>query len=173
MKAFHHQTEDKLIILYVLNKIKIGLSREQIADIIMQNLQINYFDIQILIDELIKEKLILVVSDDIPQKLAINVDGSKTVENLSYKIPDYTKELIDAYIKNNRNKITKETIPNSTYEEIAPGDFQVHLSLTENEMNLLSISMSAPTEEDAIQICKNWKDNTQKIYASVIKDLVR
>ena len=40
------QAEDKLIILYVLKKIKTSLTREQIALIIVENLQIGYFDIQ-------------------------------------------------------------------------------------------------------------------------------
>ena len=39
------QAEDKLIILYVLKKIKTSLTREQIALIIVENLQIGYFDI--------------------------------------------------------------------------------------------------------------------------------
>ena len=58
MANFQHKTEDKLIILYVLNKIKTGLSREQLAYIIVQNLQMRYIDIQVDIDELIGEDLI-------------------------------------------------------------------------------------------------------------------
>ena len=53
-----HQAEDKLIILYVLNKIKTGITREQVAFIIIENLQMSYFDIQLYIDNLIEDDFI-------------------------------------------------------------------------------------------------------------------
>ena len=58
------QAEDKLIILYVLKKIKTSLTREQIALIIVENLQIGYFDIQLYIDDLIKDEFLSALDYD-------------------------------------------------------------------------------------------------------------
>ncbi|MDD4508094.1 MAG: DUF4364 family protein [Eubacteriaceae bacterium] len=173
MQEFHHQIEDKLIILYVLNKIKTGLTREQLAYIIIQNLQISYFDIQMYVDTLIKENLVKEQAiDPQPDHLIISPEGSQMVSHLLHKIPDYIQEILDAFIKNNKNAITNETITDATYEKNGPDDFQVQLTLTENNIKLMQISINSPTQDQAVAICENWKQNTQKIYASIMKDLI-
>lgn len=173
MHEFHHQTEDKLIILYVLNKIKTGLSREQIAYIIIQNLQISYIDIQMYLDDLNREGLILEKTADHPSsQLMITPDGIRTLDPLMDKIPQYIREMLDVFILNNKKKIYRETDTTATYEQTGPDDFQVYLSLCENNIELMTLSINSPSKEGALAICDNWKNNTQKVYAAIMKSLV-
>ena len=167
-----HNTEDKLIILYVLNKIKTGITREQLAYIIIENVQISYFDIQIYIDDLIKENLIKKTNDGDQKEILTNTaDGDKTLEMLIDKIPVYHQEMINRFILESRNKILNEVYTTADYKQNGPYDYQVSLSLSENGISLMSISVNTPTKEEAAAMCKKWKNNTQKIYASILKDL--
>lgn len=170
MANFQHKTEDKLIILYVLNKIKTGLSREQLAYIIVQNLQMRYIDIQVDIDELIGEDLIHDESAD--AKLLITPDGSEMVKQLGDRVPEFTREMLSAFIKNNKSKIFKETRTDATYEEVSPDDYQVTLSLVENNINLMRLTVSCPDKAQALALCDHWKRHTQEIYASVMQSLI-
>ncbi|MGL4284081.1 DUF4364 family protein [Eubacterium aggregans] len=167
-----HQTEDKLIILYVLNKIKTGITREQLAYIIIQNVQISYFDIQLYIDALLGEQLIQKTEDGDEKEILTNTaDGNKTMELLLDKIPMYLQEMLDRYILESRNKILNEVYTTADYKKNGPYDFQVSLSLSENGIALMSISVNTPTKEEAVAMCEKWKGNTQKIYAALLKDL--
>jgi predicted transcriptional regulator len=171
MGSFQHKTEDKLIILYVLNKIKIGLSREQLAYIIVQNLQMRYMDIQVYIDQLVNDHLIREDRHN-GAKLFITPEGSEMVEQLGSRIPKFTQEMLSAFIKNNKSKIFKETRTEATYQEVSPNDYQVSLSLVENNINLMHLTLSCPDKAQALALCDQWKRHTQSIYASIIQSLV-
>ena len=101
------QAEDKLIILYVLKKIKTSLTREQIALIIVENLQIGYFDIQLYIDDLIKDEFLSALDYDGKSVLTLSAMGKETLNVFQQKIPAYIADMIDLYLKENREKLEK------------------------------------------------------------------
>lgn len=167
-QSFQHKTEDKLIILYVLHKIKTGLSREQIAFIIIQNLQIAYISVQMTIDDLIHEHFI----HDADGRLTITPEGSKMIAQLGDHITPFTRDMLDAFITENRDEITRKTRTAATYTEVSPNDFQVTLSLLENNISLMNVTVSCPDKEQALALCDNWRAHTQEIYAKIMQALI-
>lgn len=162
------QAEDKLIILYVLQKIKTALTREQIALIIIENLQIGYFDIQLYIDDLIKDDFLSTLEYDGKSVLSLTPMGKDTLTVFHDKIPTYIAEMIDLYLKENRAKIFKEVKITANYQKLGETDYLVELKLQENNMVLMEIALNAPTLKLALDICNRWKKNTQELYASVL-----
>ncbi|MEA4804882.1 DUF4364 family protein [Acetobacterium wieringae] len=162
------QAEDKLIILYVLQKIKTALTREQIALIIIENLQIGYFDIQLYIDDLIKDDFLSTLEYDGKSVLSLTPMGKDTLTVFHDKIPTYIAEMIDLYLKENRAKIFKEVKITANYQKLGETDYLVELKLQENNMVLMEIALNAPTLKLALDICNRWKENTQELYASVL-----
>ncbi|KAF5088232.1 hypothetical protein DSECCO2_37950 [anaerobic digester metagenome] len=162
------QAEDKLIILYVLQKIKTALTREQIALIIIENLQIGYFDIQLYIDDLIKDDFLSTLEYDGKSVLSLSPMGKETLTVFHDKIPTYITEMIDLYLKENRAKIFKEVKITANYQKLGETDYLVELKLQENNMVLMEIALNAPTLKLALDICNRWKKNTQELYASVL-----
>ncbi len=165
------QAENKLIILYVLEKIKTALSREQIALIIIENLQITYFDIQFYIDDLIKDQFISTLNIDEKVLLNLSPVGKESISIFKDKIPPYIREMIDLYLKQNYEKIFKEVRVTANYTQHSDTEYIVELKLHENNLLLMDISFSAPNLKLALDICKRWKENTQELYASVLKTL--
>jgi len=162
------QAEDKLIILYVLQKIKTALTREQIALIIIENLQIGYFDIQLYIDDLIKDDFLSTLEYDGKSVLSLTPMGKDTLTVFHDKIPTYIAEMIDLFLKENRAKIFKEVKITANYQKLGETDYLVELKLQENNMVLMEIALNAPTLKLALDICNRWKENTQELYASVL-----
>lgn len=162
------QAEDKLIILYVLKKIKTSLTREQVALIIIENLQIGYFDIQLYIDDLIKDEFLSVLDYDGKSVLTLSAMGKETLKVFHQKIPAYITDMIDLYLKENREKIFKEVKITANYQKLGESDYRVDLKLHENNIVLMEISLNAPTLKLALDICNRWKENTQELYSSVL-----
>jgi predicted transcriptional regulator len=165
------QAENKLIILYVLKKIKTSLTREQISLIVIENLQISYFDIQIYIDDLIENEFLSMLDFDGKSVLTITPIGKETLKVFQNKISSYIMDMIDLYLKENREKIFKEVKVTANYQKIGSTDYLVELKLHENNVVLMEISLNAPTVKLALDICERWKENTQELYASVLKTL--
>ncbi|MEF9917966.1 MAG: DUF4364 family protein [Eubacterium sp.] len=169
-----HQAEDKLIILYVLLKIKTGITREQVAFIIIENLQMSYFDIQLYIDDLIRDNLVRLYEMDNDKKIVvISAKGRETLEMFVSEVPTYIKEMLDLYISQNRDRIFKEVKILGNYTKNSDNDYQVQLKLHENNIVLMELSINTPSQKQALNICDNWKNDTQNLYASVIKLLTK
>ena len=168
-----HQSENKLIILYVLNQLKRGLTEEQISYIIIKNLQMSYFDIKLYIQELIETDLIRVYSNE-NKKILTNTDaGRRTLELFENKIPIYICEMLNLYIAQNKDEIFKEVQTLANYKENKPGDYQITLRLVENNMDLINISFNSPTLKQTLLICEKWKIDAEKTYAEIIKLLTK
>lgn len=165
-----HQAEDKLIILYVLNKIKTGLTREQIALIIGENLQMSYFDIQLYIDKLLEDEFIRSYTlEDHKTVIAITSSGRETLSIFKKQIPSYIIEMLDVYLEKNQDRIFKEITITATYKKNGEHDYQVFLKLQENNITLMELNINTPSSKEAINICDNWKEHTQNLYASIIR----
>ncbi|KNZ41678.1 DUF4364 family protein [Acetobacterium bakii] len=167
------QAENKLIILYVLKKIKTSLTREQIALIVIENLQISYFDIQLYIDDLIKDEFLSILDFDGKSALTITPMGKEILKVFKNKIPGYIMDMINLYLQENREKIFKEVKVTANYQEKGASDYLVQLKLHENNVILMEISLNAPTVKLALDICDRWKENTQELYASVLEVLTQ
>lgn len=167
------QAENKLIILYVLQEIKTSLTREQIALIVIENLQISYFDIQLYIDDLIKDDFISTLDLDGKTVLTITSMGKETLSLFYDKIPTFTTDIIHLYLKENREKIFKEVKVIANYHKKGETDYIIDLKLHENNMVLMEISLNAPTPKLARDICNRWQENNQDLYASILKVLTQ
>ncbi|WKY48902.1 DUF4364 family protein [Eubacteriaceae bacterium ES3] len=165
------QAENKLIILYVLDKMKSALTREQVALIVIENIQITYFDIQFYIDDLIKDDFINTISLD--EKVVLNLSdvGKASLDIFFEKIPVYIRDMIDRYLQENYEKIFKEIRVTANYHKKSENEYIVELKFYENNLMLMEISLDAPTLKLALEICNRWKENTQTLYSSILRTL--
>ena len=161
--------ENKLIILYALRAVNTGLTRMQLAELVIETVQFNYIDLMYYIDRMIKDQLINEIESNNDKKaLFLTQDGRKTIDALSNMIPNYIRELLDLYIRTNHDKLTNELQIEGNVIEKGPGDFQAIMSITENGLNLMTLSINAPTKESGYYLTKQWKEDPQKFYAAII-----
>jgi predicted transcriptional regulator len=167
-----HQAENKLIILYVLNKIKTPLTKEQLCQIILENIQINYLDLNVYIDNLHKDHYINIITHDNKNRYAITNSGQSTLLDFSSHITKYITEILDMYISKNIEKILKDTNIIANYKKMSESNYQVYLKIEENNITLIDLSLNVTSKKQAQIICNNWKENTDKKYSEIINLLV-
>ncbi len=164
------KTEEKLLILYVLNTLDSGLTRIQLGDVLIRCLQMNYFDIQHYVDELVREDLVkdYDMEDDSQNILSISAAGRQVLEVFQEKIPPFDLEILSSYIRQNKDRILKDVEVNAYYDRISDDRYDVHLTLKENKQPLIHLTLMSPSIQVAEQVCRNWQENTDRIYASMI-----
>ena len=69
--------------------------------------RIGYFDIQLYIDDLIKDEFLSALDYDGKSVLTLSAMGKETLNVFQQKIPAYITDMIDLYLKENREKIFK------------------------------------------------------------------
>ena len=59
----------------------------------------------------------------------------------------------------------------SEYHQTKRGEFELHLRVMEQDMEMLHVSLSLPSEEMARTMKENWPDKAQEIYANLFNGL--
>ena len=71
--------ENKLIVLYIIEKVNYPISNTQLSEIVLENNLMNYFVFQQYLTELISSKFILEKSEDNKPLLLISDKGSRVL----------------------------------------------------------------------------------------------
>ncbi|MFZ7130798.1 MAG: DUF4364 family protein [Eubacteriales bacterium] len=164
--------ENKLIILYALSHFKSPLTKEQMTQIILENIQISYFDIYFLIDSLKEDDFIIEVIENDQEFYTISEKGSASLSLFTNRIPLYIKEIIDMFIQQNKDKILKHVRYIATYLKQGDEDFVVNLKIIENDVKLLDIYLNVVNKKQAEFVCDNWKKNGNSLYVNILNILV-
>lgn len=160
--------ENKLLLLYILNKINTPISNSHITQIILENNLINYFSLQQYLSELIESGFIEDYKEDKRHMLNISSHGKGVLEFFTNRIPDKKMDLIDSYLDLHIKKIKKDVEVISEYEISGTNKFIVTLKLKDQENTLLELKMPASTNAEAKNICNTWKENSEELYKKIL-----
>ncbi len=161
--------EDKVLILYLLNKINNEIKNDNLYNIVSLSEDINYFYYQELITDLKNNNLIIFISQDDCNLLKLSSEGKQAYE--------LTKSLLPGLLKLKADTVLKEQIPNieeesSVISEFIPKDennYTIKCKVIEKNETIFEISLYAGSRENAKQIADNWKNNANSIYPKVIE----
>ncbi|OPJ58506.1 DUF4364 family protein [Clostridium oryzae] len=165
--------ENKLLLLYTINKINVPISQNQITQIVLENGFLNYFLLQQYLDELIVSKLLEKIHlKDTKNRISITKKGIEVLNLFITRLPEDTVAKIDSYLKINNEKIKKEISLHSDYTVHSNNSFLVNLRAEENSSVLIDINVAVPTKKHAIKLCDKWKSNSSQIYNGIMKLLI-
>lgn len=164
---------NKLLLLYILNKMEIHLTNSQITQIVMENDLMNYFSLQQFISELIQSNFISIFKEDNKEYYSLTKKSIETLEYFISRIPLDLKETIDIYILQNKDEVLKETQIKSNFSKINENEFVVNLKVIENQSALINIDLNVASNKQAKLICDNWKKNAPNMYGEIIKLLIK
>lgn len=162
----------KLIILYMLGKVNFPLTNAQVSNFILEKEYTNYFTIQQAISELIDAELIRTETIRNSTHYRINQAGEETLEFFGNKISDAIKSDIDEYLNKNEYELRDEVSTIADYYEEKKDEYIVRCQVKENGSPIIDLSISVPSEEEAVSICNNWKAKSQEVYAYIMKTLM-
>lgn len=163
--------ENKLLLLYILDKIKLPISNNQITEIILKNNLINYFTLQQYITELCSSKFLNYIDFDGKQRLTITNTGEGVLKLFKNRISPAKIELINSFLDENLENIKKEITINADYT-IEDNNYIVNLKASENNSILLDLKVNVASIKQANELCSKWKNNSSDIYTKIFKVLI-
>ena len=161
----------KLILLYLLKRAALPLSRQRICDFILDKGYTNYFLLNQAIGELIDAGLVREQSINERPHLTLTDEGAQTLAFFQTNISDVTKEEINTYLKENWLELLSDISVTAHYDRAATGEFEARLSAKERGIPLVQITLSVPAEETAASICRNWREKNEEIYQVLVDRL--
>ena len=166
-------TLNKLIILFVFDKMEVPLSENTILDMCCSsNNWIAYMDCQPVIAQLLEHGFICDISASGEPMYAITPDGRVCLANFFVKIPASTREEISVFIKQNRLKYRRKQECVADYYMNKDGTYTVYLKIIEPVQPLLELKFVVPNRQTAKNIYKKWEKKAANVYSLIYDNLV-
>ena len=164
--------ENKLVILYILDKIGKPVYHNELMKIVISITHMNYFYFQQFILDLLTSKYICNFEKDKLLFYEITSDGKEILKLTNNIIPGIVKLNIDTNIKSCQQNIKNRTAIVSEFEPEDLNNFYVDCKIIEDSKTVFSIKILANSREQAQNICDNWKKNANKLYSKFINELI-
>ncbi len=163
----------KLIILYMLSKVETPIPPGIIADYITGQKYTNYFTFQNAVGELLQGDLIQEDSTYHMSYYQITDAGHETLELFGSPLSSEIRQEIDDYLKSKRYDIVNEASFISDYHRTEDGTYLATCTLREGTHVLFHLELDVMSEEDAVSICENWRENSEEIYQVAMRQLLK
>lgn len=161
----------KLIILYMLNRVKFPLTTAQISDFILEKEYTNFLTLQQVIGELSDAGMVDARTIRNRTQLSITKEGRETLDFFENRISDAIKNEINTYFQENEFTLRNELSVIGDYYKSTSGEYEACLTARDRGINLVEITLSVPTKEAAASICDNWQRKNQQIYKYLTEQL--
>ena len=165
--------DNKIIILYILEKNSKPLTVEQIAKFCEDFDDITYFDICTYIQELKSNGYIEeIYTQSNGSSYVITASGLSTLQELLELIPGVNLHNIKKIISKN---IVKAKTDFSIDNVVVPVNdaFKVTCTIKEDKDEVVSITMYAANKDHARNITRNWNNNAEEIYDKLLEMMTR
>lgn len=169
-------TISKLKLLFVLDKMEIPLTENNIIDICTSsNNWFTYLDVKEAMYELLNVKFICEEKIDGEEtRYSITFDGRNCLSHFYYRIPQDIREKITNYAQENRMNLKRSQEYVSEYTKNSDGTYSVILKIKEPILtsSLLEIKLKAPTRQSAVEASKRWTEKAPAIYENIYDSLL-
>lgn len=165
--------ENKLILLYIIDRLGIPVSNLQITRLVLEKRFMNYFLLQQHLNELHEGKFLSVEKAGGSSLYKITDSGRKTLEYFTHLIPAGLKSRMDDTFSAMRKEIRSESQVTADYTPESENKFTAACKVSEDGFPLLQLDVTVGTKSDARLVCDNWKKHSQLIYAEIIDALTK
>lgn len=155
---------NKLLVLYMLNRVSFPLTQAQIYDFLLERNYVNFMNLQRAITELVNTGFVTAQSRHNRTYLTITAEGQETLSFFKNRIDTSFKQEIDNFFSTNEYKLRNETSVYADYNKVISGEYEVHLTAKEKDVTVVEVTLSVPNEDTAEIVCSNWQKKNQDIY---------
>lgn len=159
----HGETKNKLILLYIADRAPAILTRAQLYRTAILNTEMEYFAFEEALGELSEDGLIAEVPKAYGDCIGLTDLGREALSMFEKSVPQDERRKLDAYLSEHKYDFSRETQISGRIEQSDAG-VMLHLILTEGDRVMLSLSLAAASEEQAIAMRSRWEENSEPIY---------
>ena len=162
----------KLIVLHMLDRIDFSLTSSQISDFILGAGYTTWFTLQASLSELVESGLVHVETLQNNTFYTITEEGEKTIGFFRNKISASIRGDIENYLTENKISLRQEFSVLADYQRTNTGEYTATLRIREKTGDLVALTMTVPDENQAKNICNNWRNKNQEVYEYLVRNLM-
>lgn len=165
--------ENKLIILYLLKKMNISLSNNEICQFALESNIMDFFSAQQYLGELADSEFIEAYTENGATRYIITSEGSNALDFFQNRISEWMKSAANDYILTNSKRIRSEYETSANYFPEITGEYLVKCAVCGIDgTKIMEVDVTVATKNQALLICNNWKKNVNSIVGDIFSRLV-
>lgn len=164
--------ESKILLLYILSKVKKPISHNELLDLVLSIVDMNYFYFQQFLLDLLEDNYIFTYKQEDVDIYEITEDGKNAIDLTIDIIPGILKLQVDSKFKENLETIKDKFSVSAEYTPLSEKEFSVRCKIVENNITIFDLQAHAGSREQAKQIVNNWNTNAINLYPSILELLV-
>lgn len=163
--------ENKVLILYILNKVNKPITNDSLYKLVLSALDINYFYFQQFLLDLIQNKYIVHFQKETGGVYEITESGKNTLALTMDLLPGIIKLKADMNLKKELEIAEEEYSVVAEYTPRSENNYIVFCKIIENSETIFEVKTFAGSRENAKEIVDNWKENAESIYPEILRIL--
>ena len=166
--------ENKVLILYILNKISNGIIEDGLYKIISSINNVNYFYFKEVLTDLLDSKLVGKFTKDEEEEsvLRITSEGTNALYLTLDVLPGILKLKADNIFKKEFSSIEDKTSIIAEFIPRSENDYTIKCKIIEKNETIFEIRTFAGSRDRAKKIVDNWNKNASNIYPKVLDMLL-
>lgn len=161
-----------MIVLYMLERSEVSLSKSQIYDFMLEEEYTTFMTLQEVFSELAASGLINEKTVANRTYLEITGEGEQSLEFFGNRMNPSIRDQVDEYLKVNSIRLRDESSVLGDYRKVGENEYVVRLWAKEKYQDLIDIRIPVPTEEMAQKMLEGWKTKNQEIYQYLYEQLL-
>ncbi len=157
----------------MLKVMQAPLTNSEICEYILDKGYTDTFNIQIVITDLLNDKLIESEKMHNRTYYSMTDEGSDVLNSLESRIAPVIKNDIYSYLSSKEYDIKNNHSIQTKVNKISDEEYEAVLSAFDKRGQILSISLSFPTEALAVSACDNFNNTNTDIYKYLIGKLLK
>lgn len=164
--------ENKILLLYILSKVGKPISHNQLLELVISIVDMNYFYFQQFLLDLLEDNYIIKYNQENIDIYEITDTGKNAVALTIDIIPGILKLQVDSKFKENLDTVKDKFSISAEYTPLEEKTFSVRCKIIENNITIFDLQAHAGSPEQAKQIVENWNNNATEMYPKLLEILV-
>ena len=162
--------ENKVLILYILNKLPNGILEDGLYKIIASINDVNYFYFKEVLTDLLDSKLVGIFTKDEEEEsvLKITSEGKNALSLTIDVLPGILKLKADNVFQKEFSSIADETSIIAEFIPRSENDYTIKCKVIEKNETIFEVRTFAGSRDRAKKIVDNWNKNASKIYPKIL-----
>lgn len=160
--------ENKLLLLYIFNNIKLPISNILITQIVLENNLLNYFHLQQYLSELVSSGFLFLDKKDKKLLYTLTAEGSNVLEYFESRISDAKKSIIKKYLDANIQLMKQDEQISADYSVLSDSQYIVTCKMNKNNVDVFELKITVASNDQAREICLKWQSDASEIYKSIM-----
>ncbi|MBO5143732.1 MAG: DUF4364 family protein [Clostridia bacterium] len=165
--------ENKLIILYLLNKANCTLTNLQILRLLYDFEDFNYYYFQHLLSDLVSQQYVANYQQGEEWLYEITTQGREVLALTENILPGIVKHKLNVITKDLLRTVQNEVAVTAEYIPENDNEYITSCKITESHKVLFELNIYCASKEQAKKIADNWKKSANDYYPEIIEMLTK